>query len=320
MTFSPDNLRETFGTTLLELGEDYDNLLVLDADLNTSTRAVYFKKRFPDRFFQCGIAEGNMMALAAGLAATGHITIPITFAAFATRKALDQIVMNVCAERANVKIPGSYVGMTATECGPSHNLVEDLAVMRSLPHMKVAAPGDHAELASVMRVAVETDGPVYFRVPKVEPAVLFEGNHQFQWGKGHRLREGSDISLVGTGMMTPILVAAAEMLDGRGINAEVIHMASVKPIDTEMLADTASRTGRVLTLENGRIFGGFGGAVAEALAQTHPCPMTMMGIGDVEVESAPLEDLLRHYELTPRDVADRAAVFCQADVKAGRAQ
>ena len=311
MTFSKENLRETFGRTLTELGDIYQNLVVLDADLNTSTRTVYFKKRFPERFFQCGIAEGNMLALAAGLAATGHISVPTTFAAFATRKALDQVFMNVVNERAKVKIPGSYVGLTAAECGPSHNLVEDLAVMRSLPHMRVAAPCDHTELAAGMRTAMETEGPVYFRVPKVEPADLLSPDAGFSWGKGHVLPEGNDVSLVGTGMMTAVLVKAADLLTAEGIYAEVVHIGSVKPIDEELLAATAAKTGLVLTIENARVFEGFGSAVAETLARLQPARMDMMGIGDEEVESAPLEDLLRHYQLTPRDVVLRAKALCE---------
>ena len=158
MKLSSENMRETFGRTLVELGEENPRLVVLDADLNTSTRTVLFKQRFPDRFFQCGIAEGNMMALAAGLAAMGFVVVPTTFAAFAARKALDQVFMNVCTENASVKIPGSYPGLTAAECGGSHNEVADLAIMRSLPRMRVAAPGDNREMAAFMRVAIARAG------------------------------------------------------------------------------------------------------------------------------------------------------------------
>ena len=313
MTFSTESMRETFGRTLVELGEKHENLVVLDADLNTSTRTVLFKQRFPDRFIQCGIAEGNLLALAGGLATLGFVAVPATFTAFATRKALDQIVMHVCAEKANVKIAGSYPGMTAAECGPSHNSVEDLAVMRALPHMRVVAPGDNADLAAFMREMVVYDGPVYFRVPRVErPAVLFDSDHRFQWGKGQVLKPGRDISLLGTGMMTAVALAAAEILAREGIQAEVVHMASIKPIDEALLVETAGRTGRVLTVENGRVYGGFGGAVAESLSRLRPTPVEMLGIGDVEVEGGPLEHLLTHYRLTPRDVAARACAFCGA--------
>ena len=312
MTFSAQNMRETFGRTLVELGEAHRNLIVLDADLNTSTRTILFKQQFPDRFFQCGIAEGNMVALAAGLAASGFVVVPATFAAFATRKALDQILMNVCAENAEVKIPGSYPGLTAAECGGSHNEVGDLAVMRTLPGMKVAAPGDNRELASMMRAMMTSPGPCYFRVERVEPAELFGPEHRFEWGRGTLLREGSDITLVGTGVLTAVALRAAEFLADRGVRAEVIHMASLKPLDEELIAVSARRTGCVLTIENARSAGGCGGAIAEALARRQPVLMDMMGLGDVGVESAPLEDLLRRYGLTPRDMAARAAALIAA--------
>jgi transketolase len=312
MTFSTVNMRETFGRTLAALGERYDKLLVLDADLNTSTRTVLFKQRFPGRFFQCGIAEGNMMALAAGLAAEGFVVVPATFAAFATRKALDQVFMNICTESASVKIPGSYPGLTATECGGSHNEVGDLAVMRSLPGIKVAAPADNRELASMMAVMMETPGPVYFRVEKAEPAELFDADHRFAWGRGARLRDGGDVTLVGTGVMTAVAVKAAQLLESRGVEADVIHMGSIKPLDEGMIVESAARTGCVLTIENARAAGGCGGSVAEALARRAPTLMDMMGLGDVPVESAPLADLLRHYRLTPQDMAERAMALMAA--------
>lgn len=316
MTFG-ENMRETFGRTLLELGERHSNLVVLDADLNTSTRTVLFKQRFPDRFFQCGIAEGNMMALAAGLAAMGFVVVPTTFAAFAARKALDQIFMNVCTEDASVKIPGSYPGLTATECGASHNEMGDLAVMRALPHMKVAAPGDNHELASLMEVAIAEPGPAYFRVERVEPAVLFDGGHRFAWGKGALLRPGEDITLLGTGVMTAVALQAADILQRKGIRAEVLHMGSIKPLDEELVAASARRTGCVLTIENARAAGGCGGAVAEALSRSEPVLMDMMGLGDVDVDSGPLEDLLRHYRLTPPDAAARAEALVAARDRRG---
>jgi transketolase len=253
-----------------------------------------------------------MMALAAGLAASGFVVVPSTFAAFATRKALDQLFMNVCSENADVKIPGSYPGLTAAECGGSHNEMGDLAVMRALPRMKVAAPGDNRDLASMMRAMMGSAGPCYFRVERVEPAEMFGPEHRFEWGRGTVLREGSDITLVGTGVLTAVALRAAGILAERGMRAEVIHMGSIKPLDEDLLAASARRTGCVLTIENARAAGGCGGAVAEALARRQPVLMDMMGVGDVEVESAPLEDLLRRCRLTPRDMAARAAALVAA--------
>ncbi len=311
ISYSKINLREVFGETLVELGAVHKNLLVLDADLNTSARTVLFKQRYPDRFIQCGIAEANLFGVAAGLAAQGYITFPSTFAAFATRKALDQVYVNIAYPKLDVKIAGSYCGMTATECGPSHNCAEDLAVMRSLPHIKVLDPGDNRELASMMRAMVKTPGPVYFRVSKVNAPELFNADHQFEFGRGHLLREGKDIALLGTGFMTAIALAAADLLDRQGISAAVAHLPSIKPMDDELVVRLAKQTGALLTIENHRIYGGFGGAVAETLAREYPVHLETMGLGDDVFEAGPLQDLLRHYQLTPRAMALRAAALVQ---------
>lgn len=306
MKFYDKNLREVFGETLVELGAKYNNMIVMDADLNTSTRTSLFKDRYPKRFVQCGIAEANMFGIAAGLAHMGYIPFPSTFAAFAARKSLDQVYMNICCQKLNVKIPGSYTGMTATECGPSHNVGEDIAVMRSMPHMRVVAAGDNWELRSIMHKMMEYDGPVYFRVPKVETPVLFDKDYEFQWAKGIVLREGKDITLMGTGMMTGVCIKAAEILAKEGIYAEVIHMPSIKPIDEELIVKTARKTGCILTVENGRTIGGFGSAVCEVTGREYPVFVDMMGIGDTTIMSAPLRDLMAEYKLTPKDVAARA--------------
>jgi len=303
MIFYKENMRDVFGKTLVELGEKYKKLIVLDADLNTSTRTVYFKEKFPNRFIQCGVAEGNMIGIAAGLAFMGFIPFPCSFASFTIRKGLDQIFMNICYPRLNVKIPGSYVGITATENGPSHNIVEDIAIMRSLPYMRIIAPGDNRELRSAMYKMMEYEGPVYFRVPRIKPPILFSEDYTFEWGKGVILKEGKDISLLSTGMMTGIALKAAEILDKDGINVEVIHFGSIKPIDEELIIKTAEKTGCVVTIENGKITGGFGGIIAEILSKEKPTPVQIMGIkGDV-VESASLSDLLKHHKLTPKDIA-----------------
>lgn len=307
MIFDELDMRDVFGQTLLALGEEYPEIVVLDADLNTSTRSVLFKQRFPARFIQCGVAEADLIGIAAGLASVGFVPIATTFAAFAVRKALDQLFMNVCYPRLNVKIPGSYAGMTATECGPSHNVVEDIAITRSLPGLKVAVPGDGTELRSFMHEMVRVDGPVYFRVEKAQPVRLFESGYTFEWGKAHLVREGSDISLLGTGIMTGLLLGAAELLaKKKGIEAEVVHFASVKPIDDRTILETAAKTGYVMTCENGRAEGGFGGAVAEVLAGHDAAGFAMVGVGNEPVASAPLYDLLRHLKLTPAGLADRA--------------
>lgn len=306
MRFATENMREVFGKTLVELGEKYEDLIVLDADLNTSTRTVLFKEKFPRRFVQCGVAEANMFGIAAGLANLGFIPFPSTFAAFATRKALDQVFVNICYAKLNVKIPGSYVSITGAECGATHNIAEDCAVMRTLPHMRVIDPGDNRELRSVMHKIVEYNGPVYFRVPRIEPPILFDEDYEFEWAKGIVLKEGKDISLVGTGMMTAICLKAAEFLDNDGISSEVIHMPSIKPLDEKLIVNTARKTGCILTIEDGRISGGFGSTISEVISREYPVFVDRMGIGDQVVDSAPISDLLRAYGLSPSDVCDRA--------------
>ncbi len=297
---------EMFGRTLVELGEKYDNLVVLDADLNTSTRTVLFKEAFPTRFIQCGIAESNMLGIAAGLAKEGYIAVPSTFASFAAHKALDQVYMNVCLPKMNVKIPGGYAGMTAAECGASHNCADDLAIMRAMPFMKVAAPGDNAELAACMHTMMETEGPVYFRVPRLECVTLFPKDHVFQWGKGDVLEEGGDAALLGTGFMTGILLRAAELLKKDGIHCTVAHFGSIKPLDEALVTKIAQSVPLMVTLENGRIFGGFGGAVAETVAACGTAAKVVrMGLGDDVFHSDMIERIIRHCKLTPEDVAQK---------------
>jgi transketolase len=311
LTFSSTSLREIFGETLVELGGLHPRLVVLDADLNTSARTVLFKKRHPDRFIQCGIAEANLFGMAAGLAAEGWIPFPSTFAAFAARKALDQVYVNIAYPQLDVKIAGSYCGMTATECGPSHNCAEDLAIMRALPHMKVLDPGDDRELRGMMHAMMASPGPVYFRVAKVNAPVLFGPDHEFAFGRGYLLREGNDVALIGTGFMTAVALGAAELLDRDGISAAVAHLPSLKPIDEELIVRLARESGALLTIENHRVFGGLGGAVAEVTGREYPVQVDAMGLGDTVFESAPLQDLLRHYQLTPRAMAARARSLVQ---------
>ena len=303
----PQEMRDTFGQTLVELGRAQPRMIVLDADLHTSSKAGYFKAAFPDRFIQVGIAEQNLFGISAGLALEGFIPFPSTFAAFATRRALDQIALSICFPGLNVKIPGSYVGLPTSRAGASHNCIEDIAVMRSLPNMRLADPGDNADLRAVMRTALDTDGPVYFRVTRYIFPDLFGENHRFEWGKGKLLRPGKDVTLFGTGMMTAFCMEAAKSLESDGISAEVVHLASIKPIDRELIAESAARTGCAVSAENASILGGFGAAVAEALSETVPVPLTRIGVRDRFVSSGGIGDLFRIHGMLPEDIA-RAAV------------
>jgi transketolase len=289
------------------LGKSHPRMLVLDADLHTSSKAGYFKSAFPERFLQVGIAEQNLFGISAGLALEGFIPFPCTFAAFAARRALDQIAISICFPGLNVKIPGSYVGLPTSRAGASHNCIEDIAVMRALPNMRLADPGDNADLRAIMWTAMETDGPVYFRVTRYTFPDLFGAKHRFEWGKGELLHPGRHVSLFGTGMMTSFCLEAAKILQQQGVEAEVVHLASIKPIDRDLIAASASRTGCAVSAENASILGGFGDAVAEVLSETVPVPLARIGVRDRFVSSGGIGDLFRLHGMLPEDIA-RAAV------------
>jgi transketolase len=301
-------MREVFGRTLIELGKEYSRMLVLDADLHTSSKAGYFKAAFPHRFVQVGIAEQNLFGISAGLALEGFIPFPCTFAAFATRRALDQVAITICYPGLNVKIPGSYVGLPTSRAGASHNCIEDIAVMRSLPNMRVADPGDNADLRAIMRASIEVDGPVYFRVTRYTFPNLFGPEHRFEWGKGVTLRSGSDITLFGTGMMTSFCILAAELLQKKNIDAAVVHLASIKPIDKDLIVSSVSKTGCAVSAENASILGGFGSAVAEVLTELAPVPLIRIGVRDRFVNSGSIADLFRIHQMLPEDIAQAALI------------
>ena len=299
-------MREAFGRALVELGTRDARIRVLDADLCTSTKANLFRDRFPSRFVQLGIAEQNLFGVAAGLALEGFIPFPCTFASFAARRALDQLAISICYAGLNVKVPGSYPGLPTSRAGASHNCIEDLAVMRALPNLRVADPGDNAELVAIMEAAVETPGPVYFRVTRLTLPPLPQNEAGFQWGKGRIVRPGKDVTLFGTGMMTSLCLRAADELAGESIEAEVVHLASVKPIDRELIVESAGRTGCGVTAENGTILGGFGSAVTEVLAELHPVPVRRIGVQDRWAESGGIDELFTHHQMQPADIAAAA--------------
>lgn len=309
MEFYNKNLREVFGETLVELGERDSRVVVLDADLCTSTSAHMFRDRFPKRFFQCGIAEANMFSVAAAMAAEGYIPFPATFAAFAARRALDDIYIHITCNNANVKIPASYAGLTATECGPSHNSCEDIGIFASLPNMRVIDAGDNRELRSAMFALTEYEGPVYFRLEKTEMPVLFDDSYRFRWGKGYVLQEGADAAILSTGAMTAIALSAAELLKKKhGISVRVVHMPSIKPIDEELICDTVRRCGTLITLENGHVGAGFGNCVCEVVCRRAPAQVHQMGVPRDQLPGSDnLYNLLRYHQLLPADVANRTA-------------
>lgn len=311
-------MRDAFGDTLVELGMKYEKMIFLDADLHTSTKASDFKKRFPERFIQNGIAEQNMFGVAAGLALEGFIPVPSTFAVFASRRALDQIAISICYPNLNVKIPGSYVGIPTSRAGASHNSMEDIAIMRSMPNMKIADPCSNNDLRAIMREAMETNGPVYYRISRYELPEIFDDSHTFKWGKGIILREGNDVTLFGTGIMTDFNLRAAELLEKENISAEVIHLASIKPIDKNIIISSISKTGCAVTAENASVIGGFGDAVLEVVSEENPVLIRKIGVKDQFIESGGIEELFTIHKMQPIDIAEaaRKVLFSKNNLKA----
>jgi transketolase len=297
-------MRRAFADELVALGEQEPRLVVLDNDVGLTSLSQAFRDRFPERYVDLGVAEKNLFGTAAGLAAAGMIAMPTTFAVFATRCALDQVSISIAYPALDVKIPGHYIG--GSRAGASHIAVEDLAVYRALPNMRVADPVDNGELRRVMRVALESPGPVYFRVSKLAVPDVLGPEATFAWGTGHVLRPGTDVTLFGTGLMTTMSLHAAELLAAEGISAEVIHLASVKPLDVDLVAASAARTGAAVAAEYATINGGFGSAVAEALVERYPVPMRRIGYRDVWPHSGSISQVLDHYGLRPADIASAA--------------
>lgn len=297
-------MRRAFAAELVALGEAEPRLVVLDNDVGLTSLSQRFRERFPERYIDLGVAEKNLFGTAAGLAAAGMIAMPTTFAVFATRCALDQVSISIAYPALEVKIPGHYIG--GSRAGASHIAVEDLAVYRALPNMRVADPVDDGELVRVMRAALATPGPVYFRVSKLAVPTVLGPDATFAWGQGLVLRPGRDVSLFGTGLMTTMSLRAAELLALEGIAAEVVHLASVKPLDVELVAASARRTGAAVAAEYASINGGFGSAVAEALVERCPVPMRRIGYRDVWPHSGSLGQVLERYGLRPTDIAAAA--------------
>ncbi len=298
--------REAFGKTLVEAARRDPNIVVLDADLGSSTRVVYFQQEFPERFFQMGVAEQNMMGVAAGMALMGKIPFVSTFAVFSSRRACDQVAISVAHCRLNVKIIGAYSGIVSGNNGATHQAVEDVGIMRAIPHMVVVDPADDVEMEQAVWAILEYDGPVYLRVTRDPwPRVSPEG-YKFALGKAALVRDGRDVTLIGSGMMTSQCLEAAGLLAQSGIQARVLNMASLKPIDEEAIVKAAEETGAIVTAENHTIYGGLGSAVAEVLAEQAPAPMQRIGIRDCYGECGKNDELLDKYEMSPRHIVDAA--------------
>lgn len=294
--------REAYGVALAKLGEENNNVVVLDADLSKSTKTYEFKKKFPERFFNMGIAEGNMMATAAGLAAAGKIPFASTFAVFATGRAFEQIRNSIAYTRLNVKIAATHAGITVGEDGGSHQSIEDISLMRSLPNMTVFVPADGVETAACIKAAAEIKGPVYIRLGRLGVPVIHGADFKFLPGEGVTLREGTDAAVMATGIMVGLALEAAEQLSAEGISVKVLDFHTIKPLDIFAVTEAARATGAVVTAEEHSIIGGLGSAVAETLAEHCPVPMKRVGIQDQFGQSGKPMELMEQYGLTAESI------------------
>ena len=303
--------REAYGKALAELGKINANVVALDADLAGSTKSAMFGNKFPERFFDMGIAEADMVGTAAGLATCGKIPFASSFAVFCTGRAFEQIRNSVCNPGLNVKIVGSHAGPSCGEDGSSHQAVEDIAIMRSLPGMMVVAPADDVEAYAATLALAEHVGPAYLRVARLaSPTIHDADNFEFTLGKGEVLREGGDVTVVACGMMVPRALEAADKLAEEGIAAQVVNMHTIKPIDAELLVSCAKKTGKVITIEEGTIVGGLGSAVAETLSERHPVPVVRIGMLDVFGTSGKGDELLEYYGLNAKRIVEVAHSLC----------
>ena len=294
--------REAYGRTLVVLGRENPDVVVLDADLSKSTMTQYFAKEFPNRFFDCGIAEQNMIGIAAGLAASGKIAFASTFAVFATGRCFDQLRMSVSQPRLNVKVAATHAGISVGEDGLSHHAIEDVALACSLPGFSVVVPADGEETAQVIRAVAATPGPFYVRLGRPKAPSVSKDGYQFVLGKAAVLREGLDITIIANGIMVAAALEAAEGLAKQGIDCRVLNMSTIKPLDIDAVTKAAVETGAIVTAEEHLEHGGLGARVAQVVVQHHPVPVSFVAIKDTYAQSGSPEELLRRYGLTAADI------------------
>ncbi|MCL4544079.1 MAG: transketolase family protein [Chloroflexi bacterium] len=290
-------LRDVFGAALVELGRRDPRIVVLDGDLATSTRVTLFREAFPDRFIQVGIAEQNMVGIAAGLASLGKIPVVSSFAVFLSKRALDQVTISVAHTGANVKLIGAYTGLLTGHTGATHQAVQDTAIMRATPGMVVVDPADARECASCLEVVINHAGPVYFRLTRDAWPDVSPPDYQFRLGVACEVRPGTDVTVIAGGPLVSESILAARRLEQDGISVRVVNMASIKPLDMDAIVRASRETGAIVTAENHSIYGGLGSAVAEAVSSEHPCPVIRVGIKDVLGETGTNEELLTKYEM-----------------------
>ncbi|MGX8774178.1 MAG: transketolase family protein [Bacillota bacterium] len=296
--------RQAYGEALVELGKEYDNLVVMDADLSGSTKTAMFAKEYPERFFNMGIAEQNMYGAAAGLALSGKIVCASTFAMFATGRAFEVIRNSIGYTGANVKVCASHAGITVGEDGASHQTFEDIALMRTIPGMTVVNPSDAVATKKLLRQIVEMDGPCYFRIGRAAVPVFYSEDDDITLGKGNLIRDGKDVTIIATGIMVSAAYEAAEKLAAEGVDARVIDIHTIKPIDEDIILKAAEETGAIVTAEEHGVIGGLGDAVAQVVVKNHPCRIAMVGQQDTFGESGKPDQLLAKYNMTADDIAE----------------
>ena len=304
--------RESYGNALVELGAEHDNLIVLDADLAAATKTGVFKKAYPDRHIDCGIAECNMMGIAAGLSTTGIVPFASTFAMFAAGRAFELVRNSIGYPHLNVKIGATHAGISVGEDGATHQCNEDIALMRTIPGMVILNPADDVEAKACVKAAYEYNGPVYLRFGRLAvPVINDRPDYKFELGKGVVLREGKDVTIVATGLCVSSALEAAEKLAADGIDAKIINIHTIKPLDEELIVAAAKETGKVVTVEEHSVIGGLGSAVCDALAEKCPVPVKKIGVQDVFGESGPAAALLAKYKLDGEGVYEQVKEFCK---------
>ena len=304
--------RESYGNALVELGAEHDNLIVLDADLAAATKTGVFKKAYPDRHIDCGIAECNMMGIAAGLSTTGIVPFASTFAMFAAGRAFEQVRNSIGYPHLNVKIGATHAGISVGEDGATHQCNEDIALMRTIPGMVILNPADDVEAKACVKAAYEYNGPVYLRFGRLAvPVINDRPDYKFELEKGVVLREGKDVTIVATGLCVSSALEAAEKLAADGIDAKIINIHTIKPLDEELIVAAAKETGKVVTVEEHSVIGGLGSAVCDALAEKCPVPVKKIGVQDVFGESGPAVALLAKYKLDGEGVYEQVKEFCK---------
>lgn len=304
--------REAYGKALVELGGRYKDMMVLDADLSGSTKTGDFAKVYPERFFNAGIAEQNMMSIAAGIAATGKLVFASSFAMFAAGRAYEQVRNSIGYTHLNVKIGATHAGMSVGEDGATHQCNEDIALMRTIPGMTIINPADAVEAYKAVIVAAEYEGPVYLRLGRLAVPVINDDSYEFKMGKGVLLHDGEDVTVIATGLMVNEALIAYDMLKAEGISARIINMHTIKPIDKDIIIESAAKTGAIVTAEEHSVIGGLGGAVAEVICENYPVPVLRVGTEDTFGISGPAADVLKYFNLTAEQIVKKAKAAIKA--------